>query len=166
MIGIRHDASSCAECNDTGFIDDPLSAVEDGVPDLLPCPRNCGASEEASMLGSYDQWKCTPPVDERELDAERVAVEVADAPMRECPCCEGRGAFIATYDEPDPRTGRHGGRLAECADCRGFGEVPVDDADAGDTVESELGLIERCLVRARQLGELPWALEEGDELSW
>ena len=72
MIGLPHDAPLCADCRDTGRVRDPRSADEDGVPDLLPCPR-CGAAEEAEMLRGYDSWKCTEPVDERELQAEREA---------------------------------------------------------------------------------------------
>ncbi len=67
----NHDAPSCSECFDAGVIADPRSADEDGVPDLLPCPRKgCGAREENEMYRSYDDWKCSPPVDERELEAE------------------------------------------------------------------------------------------------
>jgi hypothetical protein len=75
VIGPHHDAPLCADCLDTGRITDPRSADEDGAPDSLPCPRrDCIAREEAEMLRGLDQWKCTPFVDERELEAERAAV--------------------------------------------------------------------------------------------
>jgi len=76
MIGVRHDAPSCADCLDTGLVADPRSADEDGAPDMLPCARCSRGIEEAEMLRGYDAWKCTPPVNERELEAEREAVEL------------------------------------------------------------------------------------------
>jgi hypothetical protein len=85
MIGCRHDAPSCTECDDVGFVTDPRSADEDGLPDLLPCPRSCGASA-GHMVRGLDEWKCTlPVVDERELEAERAAVlsELDDDEERE-----------------------------------------------------------------------------------
>jgi hypothetical protein len=39
VIGCRHDAPLCEECGDTEVVVDPRSADEDGIPDLLPCPR-------------------------------------------------------------------------------------------------------------------------------
>jgi hypothetical protein len=96
MIGRRHDAPLCAECDDVGFVPDPRSADEDGLPDLLPCPRSCGASE-GHMVRGLDQWKCTLPVDERELEAERAAVldELTDG--ERCPLCARRRAREVTW---------------------------------------------------------------------
>jgi hypothetical protein len=82
MIGPAHDAPLCAECDDVGFVPDPRSADEDGLPDLLPCPRSCGASE-GHMVRGLDQWKCTLPVDDRELEAERAAV-LSELDDKEC----------------------------------------------------------------------------------
>jgi hypothetical protein len=52
MIGVRHDAAFCAECNDTEVVVDPRSADEDGTPDLLPCPRCCRPLRAGSPLPS------------------------------------------------------------------------------------------------------------------
>jgi hypothetical protein len=41
MIGRPHDAPLCELCSDTEVVVDPRSADEDGIADLLPCPRCC-----------------------------------------------------------------------------------------------------------------------------
>ena len=96
MIGCPHDAPLCAECDDVGFVADPRSADEDGVPDLLPCPRNCGASE-GHMVRGLDQWKCTLPVDERELEAERAAALAELEDDESCPLCARRRTREVTW---------------------------------------------------------------------
>jgi hypothetical protein len=98
MIGRPHDAPLCADCLDTGRITDPRSADEDGAPDTLPCPRrDCIAREEAEMLRGLDHWKCTLPVDERELEAERAAVlDELDNDGERCPLCARRRAREVT----------------------------------------------------------------------
>jgi hypothetical protein len=98
MIGPNHDAPACADCLDTGLVANPRSADEDGTADMLPCPRrDCIAREEAEMLGSYDQWKCKPPVDERELEAERAAVLDELDEVERCPLCARRRSREVTW---------------------------------------------------------------------
>jgi len=101
MIGCPHDAPLCDECDDVGFVVDPRSADEDGVPDLLPCPRNCGASE-GHMVRGLDQWKCTVPVDDRELEAERAAAldELAEG-ERDVPRVQPLGPVSGPLEEDD-----------------------------------------------------------------
>jgi len=52
MIGCPHDAPLCDECNDTEVVIDPRSADEDGIPDLLPCPRCTRPARSAGPLPS------------------------------------------------------------------------------------------------------------------